>query len=132
KKLQRLSPGNPIEILKVFSVGEQLNLRLLEPYEGVVDYFLFDTKGKARGGNGVTFNWDLLLNYTSSIPFFISGGIGLEEVEAIKDLVNQMRLRGKEQLFQGIDVNSCFEKETGLKDLEELKKFKTELEDHLK
>ena len=52
----------------------------MKPYEAVCDYFLFDTKGKLPGGNGYTFNWNVLKDYPSTKPFFLSGGIGLESI----------------------------------------------------
>ncbi|MCK5637993.1 MAG: phosphoribosylanthranilate isomerase, partial [Flavobacteriaceae bacterium] len=67
---------NNIEVIKVFSVGEVFDFDQLKVYENVCDYFLFDTKGKEKGGNGITFNWKLLDNYSSNKPYFLSGGIG--------------------------------------------------------
>lgn len=61
-----------IEIIKVFSVGEDFNFDVLKPFENVCDYFLFDTKGKLPGGNGTTFDWKILENYKSEKPFFLS------------------------------------------------------------
>jgi phosphoribosylanthranilate isomerase len=95
-----------IEIIKVFSVDDDFDFSELEPFEEVCDYFLFDTKGKLHGGNGITFNWQILENYKSQKPLFLSGGIGIEEIENIKKL--------KLPIF-AIDVNSKFEIEPGLK-----------------
>ncbi len=75
-----------IEIIKVFSIKESFNFEELAPYEGIVDFFLFDTKGKNKGGNGMVFNWNVLKEYPSKTPFFLSGGIGLEEIEEIRSL----------------------------------------------
>lgn len=110
---------NKIEIIKVFSVGDDFNFDLLKPFEDVCDYFLFDTKGKLPGGNGTTFDWKILKNYTSDKPFFLSGGIGLEEIAAIKNL--------KLPVY-AIDVNSRFEIEPGLKNKNLLTNFKRKLE----
>ena len=68
-----------VEVIKVFLIGETFDFNQLKPYENVCDYFLFDTKGKEKGGNGVLFDWKLLKNYSLRKPFFLSGGIGLEE-----------------------------------------------------
>jgi len=57
-----------VEIIKVFSIKDTFNFKLLEPFETVCNYFLFDTKGKLPGGNGYTFNWDVLSQYPSSKP----------------------------------------------------------------
>jgi len=103
-----------IEIIKVFSVNDDFNFSVLEPFENACDYFLFDTKGKLPGGNGITFNWQILQKYKSTKPFFLSGGIGIEEIENIK----------KSNLpIYAIDVNSKFEIETGLKNIEKLKQL---------
>jgi phosphoribosylanthranilate isomerase len=97
-----------IEIIKVFSIDDDFDFDILKPFEAVCDYFLFDTKGKLPGGNGITFNWQILKNYNSRKPFFLSGGIGIEEIEKIKTL----------QLpIHAIDVNSKFEIKPGLKNI---------------
>ena len=107
-----------IEIIKVFSVNDDFNFSSLEPFENACDYFLFDTKGKLPGGNGITFNWQILQHYKLTKPFFLSGGIGLEEIENIKNL---------NLPIYAIDVNSKFEIEAGLKNIELLKSFKNNL-----
>ena len=110
-----------VEIIKVFGIKDTFDFSILESYESVVDYFLFDTKGKERGGNGVVFDWTVLKNYPSTKPFFLSGGIGLEEVTAVKEI-------SKTNLpIYAIDVNSKFETEPGLKSIKKLKKFKNEI-----
>ncbi|MBA6155676.1 phosphoribosylanthranilate isomerase [Tenacibaculum sp. S7007] len=107
------------EIVKVFGVKDDFNFEKIKPYEELVDYFLFDTKGKERGGNGITFNWKLLENYNSTKPFFLSGGIGLNEIATIKELQ-------KTSLpIYALDVNSKFETEAGLKSIKKIKKFKS-------
>ena len=97
---------------RVFSVNDAFNFQVLKPFEALCDYFLFDTKGKLPGGNGSTFNWKVLENYPSSKPFFISGGIGINEMEAVKEIA-------KTNLpLYAIDVNSKFEIEPGLKNIQ--------------
>jgi phosphoribosylanthranilate isomerase len=108
-----------LEVIKVFSVGEQFSFDVLKKYEEVCHYFLFDTKGKERGGNGITFNWEILNQYPFHKPYFLSGGIGLEEVESLN-----LFLRSKASKYcYAIDVNSKFEIEPGLKDQKKLKNF---------
>lgn len=107
-----------IEIIKVFSVDETFKFDVLKPFENVCDYFLFDTKGKLPGGNGTTFDWKILENYKSEKPFFLSGGIGIEEIPTIKAL--------KLPIY-AIDVNSKFETEPGLKNKSLLRKFQKTL-----
>ncbi len=116
-----------LEIIKVFSVKNEFNFAVLNDFEPFVDYFLFDTKGKNKGGNGITFNWEVLKNYPSSVPFFLSGGIGIEEVEEIKKLQKWFHQNGQEGLLYAVDVNSRFEDAPGLKNAEKLQVFKESL-----
>ena len=116
KKLQL----EEIEVIKVFSIKDKFNFDVLKPYEDACDYYLFDTKGKLPGGNGYTFNWSVLENYPSTKPYFLSGGIGLTEVEKIKEF---QKSRASTYCYV-LDVNSKFEIESGLKNLEKIKKFK--------
>ncbi|WP_338358256.1 phosphoribosylanthranilate isomerase [Yeosuana marina] len=109
-----------IEIIKVFSIKDNFDFNLLKPYESVCDFYLFDTKGKLPGGNGYTFDWSVLKNYPSTKPYFLSGGIGLEEVETIKSFFS----KEESKYCYAIDVNSKFEIEPGLKNIELLKEFK--------
>lgn len=111
---------NAIKVIKVFSIKDQFNFEQLQPYEDVCDYYLFDTKGKLPGGNGYTFNWNVLNNYPSTKPYFLSGGIGLNEIEKIKEFEENLASK----YCYAIDVNSKFEIEPGLKKIEELEKFK--------
>ncbi|MFD0991465.1 phosphoribosylanthranilate isomerase [Mariniflexile jejuense] len=114
-----------VEIIKVFSIKDEFNFDILKPYENVCDYFLFDTKGKLPGGNGYTFDWNVLNNYPSTKPFFLSGGIGLNEVEKIKEFQQSKASK----YCYAIDVNSKFEIEPGLKNIELLKYFKEKLKE---
>lgn len=116
-----------IKIIKVFGIKDEFDFELLKPYEEIADLFLFDTKGKNKGGNGITFDWQLLLDYPSSTPFFLSGGIGPEEVPAVKTFFLELQKRKKEHLFYGIDVNSKFETAPAFKDPEKLTSFRKEL-----
>ena len=110
-----------IEIIKVFSVDEAFDFDQLQPFETVCDYFLFDTKGKLPGGNGTTFDWKVLENYPSKKPFFLSGGIGLNEIDLVNEIV-------KTNLpIYAIDVNSKFEIEAGLKNSKLLDRFKQKI-----
>lgn len=99
-----------IEVFKVFSVGEYFNFAILSPFKKVVDYFLFDTKGKERGGNGFTFDWSLLEDYDNDVPVILSGGLNPENIESAK------KIEGLN--LYALDLNSGFEIEPGLKDVE--------------
>lgn len=116
-----------MEIIKVFSIQDNFDFDVLEDYETVCDYFLFDTKGKLPGGNGYTFEWSVLENYPSNKPFFLSGGIGMESVEKLKTFLN---CTASEHCF-ALDVNSKFETEPGRKDITLLEAFTKLLSNHL-
>ncbi|GGG55088.1 phosphoribosylanthranilate isomerase [Bizionia arctica] len=119
----RLLQSTKAKIVKVFSIKDTFDFSVLAPYESVCDYFLFDTKGKLPGGNGYTFDWSVLENYPSTKPYFLSGGIGINQIENL----NRFSESEASKYCYAIDVNSQFEMEPGLKDLEKLKEFKNNL-----
>ncbi|WP_240321178.1 phosphoribosylanthranilate isomerase [Kordia sp. SMS9] len=120
KKIYHSDRSRSIEFIKVFSIKNEFDFDTLKPYEACVDYFLFDTKGKLPGGNGVTFDWKVLENYPSNKPFFLSGGIGLETITKLDDF---MKSKASKYCY-ALDVNSKFEIVPGLKNIEKLKEFK--------
>ncbi|UZR93838.1 phosphoribosylanthranilate isomerase [Chondrinema litorale] len=113
--LKSLLDSREISIIKVFSVGEDFDFERLKPFDKVVDFYLFDTKGKLPGGNGYTFDWTLLKNYSGDKPYFLSGGIAPEHFKDIQSL----DLKG----LYAIDINSKFEIEPALKDFEKTGEF---------
>lgn len=108
-----------IGVIKVFSVDDETDFAVTQAYRNVVDYFLFDTKGKLYGGNASRFNWNVLSRYDQKIPFFLSGGIGPEHVEEINRL--------KDLNLLAIDVNSGVEIQPGLKDVRRIEMIKAKL-----
>jgi phosphoribosylanthranilate isomerase len=106
-------------VIKAFPISEAYNFKVTKAYEGVCDYFLFDTKTEAYGGSGVKFNWKMLDEYVGETNFLLSGGIAADDAEAI--------LKIKHPKFAGIDLNSKFELKPGLKDIDLLKNFILEL-----
>ena len=118
-KTCRLLKNQGLKVMKAFNLNAEFKFEKLQEYESEVNYFLFDTKTDLPGGSGKKFNWQILENYTGSIPFFLSGGIGPDDAEKIKEIEHP-------QLF-GIDLNSGFEDEPGLKNVEKLKKFIAEI-----
>ena len=70
-----------VKVIKAFGIDDNFDFNVLASYKNSCDYFLFDTKTTEFGGSGKQFNRDVLKNYTHDVPFFLSGGIGLEEVE---------------------------------------------------
>ena len=115
---------NTVQVIKVFSIKDKFNFSVLQPYESVCDYYLFDTKGKLPGGNGYGFNWDVLKDYPSTKPYFLSGGIGTKEIEKIKEFEKSP---ASKHCFS-LDVNSQFEINPGVKNIDELEKFRHELQ----
>ncbi len=107
-----------VKIIKAFNVDESFAFESLNAYVPFVDYFLFDAKGKERGGNGITFNWQLLHNYRLQTPYFLSGGIGLDQVVSLREIQSSIAV---------VDVNSAFETKPGLKQIENLGEFITNI-----
>ncbi|MGI9530836.1 phosphoribosylanthranilate isomerase [Lutimonas sp.] len=110
---------NSVEIVKAFSMSEDFDFEILRQYKASCDYFLFDTKGKERGGNGTLFDWKLLEKYTLDKPFFLSGGIGLSELSQVEEFLRSPLATH----CYAIDVNSKFETKPGMKKTRELKEF---------
>ena len=108
-----------LHIIKAFNIATVEDLQQTQPYEGLVDYFLFDTKGKSVGGNGEKFNWDVLDAYQGSTHFLLSGGIGPDDAANVKAFHHPKCI--------GIDLNSRFEMTPGLKDINKLKRFLEQL-----
>jgi phosphoribosylanthranilate isomerase len=112
-----------IEVIKVFRIDASTKNvdDLLKEFDDVCDYYLFDAGGQKEtlGGTGVKFDWDLLLKAKIEKPFFLSGGIGPDDVAKIKAF--------KHPDFFAIDINSKFETAPGVKDMAKLLKFVKEL-----
>ena len=104
-----------LHVIKAFNISTAEDLLQTQPYEGLVDYFLFDAKGKSVGGNGEKFNWDVLDAYQGNTPFLLSGGIGPDDTERVNAFHHPKCI--------GIDLNSRFELSPGLKDVAKLKEF---------
>jgi len=98
-----------LKIIKVFSVDDQFDFTLTKPFVPIVDYFLFDTKGKLHGGNAKTFDWNILKHYDQEIPFFLSGGISVDNLAGLGDL--------KHMNIFALDLNSGVEVSPGIKDV---------------
>lgn len=109
------------ELIKAFNVSVASDFDQVKDYEGLVDYFLFDTKTPQHGGSGQKFDWSILDAYKGNTPFFLSGGISADDVDAIK--------RIKHPLFIGVDLNSKFEMAPGLKNIQLLQQFIKALKD---
>ncbi len=104
-----------IKIIKAISVSSAEDIKEYKEYVGAADLFLFDTKCKTVGGSGEQFDWQVLQAYDGDVPFLLSGGIGPDDAERIKNFHHPKCI--------GIDLNSKFEIEPALKDVEKLKQF---------
>lgn len=103
------------KVIKAFSIASEEDLNATTNYQEVCDYFLFDTKTPAYGGSGQSFNWDILSHYQGTTSFLLSGGIGLESVEALK--------RFSHPALAGYDLNSKFEVVPGVKEVDKVLSF---------
>lgn len=104
-----------IQVIKAISVSCREDIAAYKNYADCVDYFLFDTKCPTVGGSGNQFDWSVLEAYDGDIPFLLSGGIGPDDAERIKAFHHPKCI--------GIDLNSRFEIEPALKDINKLKEF---------
>ena len=104
-----------LHVIKAFNISIAEDLLQTQSYEGLVDCFLFDAKGKSVGGNGEKFNWGVLDAYQGATPFLLSGGIGPDDAERVNAFYHPKCI--------GIDLNSRFELSPGLKDVAKLKEF---------
>jgi phosphoribosylanthranilate isomerase len=102
-----------IKIIKAISITPDFDFQTINIYNKVVDFFLFDTATPQKGGSGIAFDWQLLDQYKGPIPFLLAGGIDHTNINDALNLQNKY-------LF-GLDLNSKFEIEPGLKDIEKLK-----------
>jgi phosphoribosylanthranilate isomerase len=105
-----------VNVIKAFSVDENFNFSQLNNFKPWCDYFLFDTKGEQKGGNGIAFNWEILNRYDNEKPFFLAGGIDLENADEAFSLSEKYKIHA-------VDVNSKFEIEPALKDIEKLREL---------
>ena len=113
-----IRPG--IKIIKAISVSDASDIQKYKEDIGAVDLFLFDTKCKTVGGSGQQFDWQVLEQYDGEVPFLLSGGIGPEDASRLHAFHHPKCI--------GIDLNSRFEIEPGVKDVEKLKGFLNEIQ----
>ena len=113
-----IRPG--IKIIKAISVSDASDIQKYKEYVGAVDLFLFDTKCKTVGGSGQQFDWQVLEQYDGEVPFLLSGGIGPDDASRLHAFHHPKCI--------GIDLNSRFEIEPGVKDVEKLKGFLNEIQ----
>ena len=100
-----------VELRGILGIGKDYHVYHMKR----VDYLLFDTRCEGYGGSGKAFDWSLLARYDGETPFLLSGGIRPESAESLR--------RFRHPRLAGIDLNSGFEREPGLKDAEKLREF---------
>ena len=111
--------SSEVEVIKAFRVTDSADIdKMVTPYDAACDYYLFDTGGlkESFGGTGQQFDWSILSKAKIEKPFFLSGGIGLEDAEKIKAF--------KHPDIFGVDINSKFEMGPGVKDMSKVLQFK--------
>ena len=128
EQISHLSPlTSHLSIIKAFNIATTEDLEATKPYEGLVDYFLFDTKGKSVGGNGEKFDWSVLSDYVGETPFLLSGGIGPDDAERVKSFLTSHLSPLTSKKCIGIDLNSRFETAPAIKDVAVLSRFLSQL-----
>ncbi|MEM1038048.1 MAG: phosphoribosylanthranilate isomerase [Pseudomonadota bacterium] len=112
--------GKPV--MKAMAIRSQDDLTKLKAYDGIADLLLLDAKPPAGsdlpGGNGVTFDWDLVAGLNTATPVLLSGGIDLENLGLAKSLVSDAS-----NSLMGIDVSSGVEAKPGVKDTVKIQDF---------
>ena len=120
EQISHLLPlASHLSLVKAFNIATAADFAVTKAYEGVVDCFLFDTKGKCVGGNGEKFDWRVLDDYAGKTPFILSGGIGPDDAGRVNNFHHPQCI--------GIDLNSRFESAPALKDVQEISRFLKEM-----
>ena len=84
-------------------------------WDGIVDGILFETPTTGYGGSGESFDWHLLSSYRGNTPFFLTGGIGPQSLEALLEFEHPQWI--------GVDLNSRFESSPAFKNIALLRPF---------
>lgn len=111
--LNARQPQKSVELIKAFGISPGFNFSDLDPYNDYIDYFLFDTKTVEHGGSGLSFDWKILDQYSGNKPWFLSGGLSPENINEISNFAFKN--------LYGLDLNSRFETEPGIKDIKSLR-----------
>ena len=100
---------NGLSIIKAISIDATIDFSTLLAYQPWCSYFLFDTKTNGFGGSGQSFDWGILDSYKLPVPFFLSGGLGTENIDAAMNI--------KHPMLYGLDMNSKLESLPGMKEI---------------
>lgn len=112
---EKLKAATGLRLIKAISVSEKAGIDQARAYEGVADLLLFDTKCRSVGGSGAQFDWDMLQAYDGTLPFLLSGGIGPDDWQRVRQWSHPR--------CTGIDINSLFETSPAVKDAEAIRTF---------
>jgi phosphoribosylanthranilate isomerase len=116
--------SNYISVIKVFRLSDDDNVEWkIKDYYDAADMFMFDTETTSFGGSGKKFNWQILKDLKINKPFFLAGGISVDDADELKKFAQQPVAN---DLF-AVDINSKFEVMPGVKDVELVKGFKKKL-----
>ena len=106
-----------LPVMKALPIAERTDLSPIRLYDKLADHLLFDARAPRDatrpGGLGKSFDWRLLRNLKSGVPFMLSGGLDAGNVE------EALRITGA----PGVDVSSGVERAPGVKDPEKIRAF---------
>ena len=113
--------NNYLNVIRAFLINSIDDFQDIYQFKSCSDFFLFDYKSGTYGGSGKSFDWSYLKDLSINHPYFLSGGISFSDIKKI----NFLRDNNK-HLF-GVDINSCFEERTGLKNIKLVSQFIKEI-----
>jgi phosphoribosylanthranilate isomerase len=106
-----------LPVMKALALRERGDLEQIKPYIGMADRFLFDAKppkgSELPGGNGVSFDWEVLSELDASTDYMLSGGLNARNIGEALRATNA----------RGIDISSGVESAPGVKDVGLIKDF---------
>ena len=111
KEIKKLN----LKVIKKISINDEKDIDNIDNFNDA-DFFLFDykpKKGELPGGNAKSFNWNIIKNIKINKPWFVSGGINLDNIHFLKTNIKPF----------GIDLSSGVEKELGIKDNQIINNF---------
>ena len=116
--------ANYVNVIKAFRLSDNDPIAwMVRPYHEGCDMYMFDTLGSGYGGTGKKFDWSMLKGTFIDKMFFLSGGIEPGDEQKLLDFAKEPEAT---KLF-AIDINSKFEVSAGVKNLEKIKSFVSNL-----
>ncbi|MGB7287591.1 MAG: phosphoribosylanthranilate isomerase [Salaquimonas sp.] len=106
-----------IPVMKAFAIRTSEDFDKLIPFEGIADRFLLDAKApegaEIPGGNGISFDWNLLIKAKFKTPYMLSGGL------EVGNIIDALKISGA----AAIDISSGVESSPGVKDIAKINAF---------